>query len=278
MKLVKQLLLLPLISAALSSCIIYSGGHNYNDSTPAKAVSSKGSAVLGGKLYTSAWIQRSAEYKALCQQAYNIAQDRLDVALAKNKSGKPLAIVTDIDETILDNTPNSVHQALRGQDYTDKSWDQWCDMASAIALKGALDFFKYAHDRGVAIFYISNRNEKNRAGTIKNLRNLGFPSAEDSHLILRSTTSDKSARREVVSKNYDIVLLIGDNLGDFDHLYDSSDESIRERGVEAQKALFGRKFIMLPNPNYGTWEKAMNNGYPSLEDREVILKRMLKTY
>lgn len=235
-------------------------------------------ATLGGKLFTSAWIQRSAEYKALCHQAYNIAGDRLELALAKHRGGKPLAIVTDIDETIVDNTPNAVHQALRGEDYTDTSWNEWCDRAEALPLAGARDFFVRADKAGVKIFYVSNRNEINRSGTIKNLRRLGFPQAEDSQLLLRSSTSDKTARRNQVLEEYDIVLLLGDNLGDFEHIFDSSSESVRDEATERLRNEFGRKFIVLPNPNYGTWEKAMNGGYPKLEVKDKKLRTMLRTY
>lgn len=235
------------------------------------------SPTLGGKLFTSAWIQRSAEYQALCQQSYALATLRLDEALA-HKGSKPLAIVTDIDETILDNSPNSVYQALRGEDYTDKSWDEWCDRAEAIALAGSLDFFRYADSRGVKIYYISNRNEQNRKGTLKNLSDLGFPQVKDEQLLLRSTTSDKTERRSLVAKDYDICLFLGDNLGDFDHIYDSSKESERHEGFLRDKAEFGKRFIVLPNPNYGTWEKAMNGGYPPLAEKDHKLKTILKSY
>ncbi len=69
--------------------------------------------TIGGKLFTSAWMQRSAEYQALCLQAYNIATERLDRAVdlnSRSEAPKKLAVITDIDETFLDNSPNSVHQ------------------------------------------------------------------------------------------------------------------------------------------------------------------------
>lgn len=235
------------------------------------------SPTLGGKLFTSAWIQRSAEYKALCEQSYALAKLRLDEAL-RNKGSKPLAIVSDIDETILDNSPNSVHQALKGEDYNDRSWDEWCDRAEAIAMEGAAEFFRYADSRGVHIFYISNRNERNRIGTIKNLRAYGFPQVVDEQILLRTTTSDKTERRRTVANQYDLVLLLGDNLGDFEHIFDSSKEEERNEGFKIWKHEFGKRFIVLPNPNYGTWEKAMNNGYPSLKEKDLKLKTILKTY
>lgn len=237
------------------------------------------SLTLGGKLFTSAWIQRSAEYRALCLQAYNIATLRLENILKEHKGGRPLAIVTDIDETILDNSPNSVHQALKGEDYTDESWNEWCQRAEADTLPGAVEFFNLAAKAGVEIFYVSNRYEENRAGTLENLRKFGFPMADDAHLLLRTAeTGDKTARRSLVLEKYDIALLLGDNLGDFDHLFDSSDEAVRRDAVTSFAQDFGKRFIVLPNPNYGTWEKAMNGGYPALPTKDSILRTSLKTY
>lgn len=237
------------------------------------------SSTLGGKLFTSAWIQRSAEYQALCYQAYNIATERLEHHISEpNFKNERWAIVTDIDETILDNTPNAVHQALKGEDYTDVSWDEWCNMAQADTLCGAREFFRRADIAGVAIFYISNRSEANRKGTLKNLELYGFPQVTSDHLLLRTSTSDKTERRMHVLKNYKIMMLIGDNLGDFDHVFDSSNEAERNQGIKRVANEFGKRFIVLPNPNYGTWEKAMNGGYPELEVKDKMLPNLLKKY
>lgn len=259
----------------LSSCVVVSssGTKNYVQSNKQGM-----SPTLGGKLFTSAWMQRSAEYQALSQQSYNWAKIRLDEALSQ-PTVKDLAIITDIDETILDNSPNSVHQALKGEDYTDKSWDEWCERAEAVPMAGALDFFRYADSKGVKIFYVSNRSEANRRGTIRNLRNLGFPQVQDEQLLLRTSTSDKTARRTAVAEYYNVALLLGDNLGDFEHIFDSSNETERMQGVNHWRSEFGKRFIVLPNPNYGTWEKAMNGGYPALPVKDDKLrKQLLKTY
>lgn len=236
-----------------------------------------GQQTIGGKLYTAAWIQRSAEYKALCLQAYNIATERID-ALTSKAHTKPLAIVTDIDETIVDNSPNCVHNALKGEDYSGKSWHEWCERAEALPLEGAVAFFNHAAQKGVTVFYISNRDHQDRKGTLENLRKAGFPFADDAHLMTRDNTSDKQARRDAVLEKYDIVMLLGDNLGDFESIFDSSNETVRNEAVKKFSNEFGNKFIVLPNPNYGTWEKAMNGGYPSLKVRDEKLHNQLRTY
>lgn len=239
------------------------------------------SPTLGGKLYTSSWIQRSAEYKALCLQAYNIATwrvDQLAAEAARNGTSMPMAIVTDIDETILDNTPNSVYQALRGKDFNAESWSRWCEMAKADTLSGALAFFQHAADKGFVVFYLTNRTEEDRAGTIRNLQAFGFPYADQEHLIMRQETSNKEPRREALREKYNIVLLLGDNLGDFEHVFDSGDEATRNEALETYRKEFGNRFIMLPNPNYGTWEKAMNGGNPSLSAKDSVLLNTLKSH
>lgn len=281
MKFAKHLFLAFIATVSLNSCflLVYTTENGRDISLKSISTSKKNeSPTLGGKLFTSAWIQRSAEYKALCYQAYNVAKMRIDEELA-SKPNRPLAVITDIDETILDNTPNAVHQALKGKDYDDKSWDEWCDMADAVPLAGALDFFNYAKSKGVEVFYVSNRNEANRKGTLENLKKLGFPNADAEHLFLRDGSSDKTKRRKKIEQYYNVVLYLGDNLGDFLNKYDSSSEEVRDNGVLYDKDKFGKDFIVLPNPNYGTWEKAMNGGYPDLSTKDDLLKKkLLKTY
>lgn len=236
--------------------------------------------VVGGKLYTAVWMQRAAEYKAQCEQIYNIARLRVNEYLSQNNSQKPLAIITDIDETFLNNSPYAVHQALQGKDYTPDSWLDWTSRANADTLCGALDFFKYAAGKGIAIFYITNRGEKERAGTLENLQKFGFPDADNKHLLLSKGLSGKEDRRLDVEKNYDIVLLLGDNLGDFSALFDKKSEQERSKNVLNNKDEFGKRFIIFPNPNYGDWENAMyeyNYNY-SLPQRDSIFKTDAQSY
>lgn len=257
---------LTVLSLLLSGCIVSNVSRHCEPTT-------QGAVLIGGKLYTSAWIQHSAEYKALCQQAYNIATDRvLEATRSPLAPGaKPWVVVTDIDETILDNTPNAVHLALRGKEFTSEAWNKWCELAEADTLMGALDFFCLAQDRGVEIFYVSNRDPESRAATLANLQKFGFPQADEEHLLLREKTSDKSARREKILSKYNILLFLGDNLGDFDHIFDSLNAKDRKEAVQKFKSEFGKKFIVLPNPNYGTWERVLLHEAPSNAEKEHLL-------
>jgi len=220
--------------------------------------------VADGKLWSSAYQQKAAEYKALCFQAYNMAHLQADMALLKNKSKskiktKPLAIVTDIDETVLDNSPNSVHQALQGKDYEPAAWAEWTAMAKADTVPGAPSFLKYAASKGITIFYITNRAESERAATLKNLQLYDFPNADNAHLILHQdgTPSSKETRRQEVSKTHNIIMLMGDNLADFSAMFDKKTTDERNQTTREHSALFGKTFIVIPNANYGDWESSI---------------------
>ncbi len=231
------------------------------------------SLQVDGKIYAAFYQQRAAEYQALSQQAYNIARLRLDEAIA-NKGNKPLAIVTDIDETFLDNSYYAVEMAKQGKVWTQDSWANWTSKGVATPLAGSLEFFQYAASQGVQIFYITNRYEVERPGTLANLVKYNYPLQSPQHLILRSKESSKENRRQAVSKDYEITMLLGDSLTDFSSLFDNhKSEKERAEAVETLKKEFGKKFIVLPNVGYGDWEAAIFNYKYDLtqEQRDSIL-------
>jgi len=235
------------------------------------------STVNNGKVWASLWQQRSAEYRALCFQAYNVAKLRLDEAL-KQPGSKPLAVVTDIDETVLDNSPYDAQRAINNQEYDAATWKQWTAKAACDTVAGAPSFFKYAASKGVSVFYITNRDEDERAGTTKNLQHYNMPNADQEHIILKSGSSSKESRRLQVLSKYNIVLLCGDNLADFDKLYDNHPtESSRNTTTTQLTNQFGNKYIVLPNSSYGDWEGALfnfNYGLTPAQKDSVIKARM----
>jgi len=215
------------------------------------------SITNGGKTWALAYQQRAAEYKALCFQAYNIARLRLDEAI-KHKGKKPLAVVTDIDETLLDNSPYDAERAINNQSFDLKAWKQWTAKGIADTVTGAPSFFKYAASKGVAVFYITNRDEDERDGTAKNLKLYNLPYVDATHLIFKQSASSKEDRRKKVLAKYNIALLCGDNLPDFDALYDDQpSEESRNATTEKLKKQFGNKYIIIPNPSYGDFENAL---------------------
>jgi 5'-nucleotidase (lipoprotein e(P4) family) len=231
-----------------------------------------------GKAWALLWQQQAAEYKALCFQAYNIAKLRVDEAV-KQPTAKPFAIVTDIDETLLDNSPYDAKRAINNQDFTSATWKQWTAKGIADTVPGAPAFFKYAASKGIEVFYITNRDEDERAGTLKNLSRYNFPNADDGHLLLKGSSSSKESRRQNVLKTHDIILLCGDNLADFDALYDNK-PSVQNRAEATEKLMqqFGNRYIVLPNPSYGDFEGAWFNFNYKLSpaQKDSVIKSNIK--
>jgi 5'-nucleotidase (lipoprotein e(P4) family) len=211
-------------------------------------------------LQSTLFVQQAAEYDALCYQAYEVARQRL-LNIINSGVEKP-AVVLDLDETVLDNSPYTAWQITSNQTFTPETWAKWVDLAEAEAVPGAAAFLHFADSLGAAIFYISNRDENQLDATILNMKKLRLPQSTPSQFLLKQATSDKSSRREAVkSRGHDIVMLIGDNLGDFSEKWDKpATTEDRKSDVSAQRSAFGNTFIVLPNPVYGTWEGAMQ-GY-----------------
>ena len=240
---------------------------------------SQGSLVIDGKLWSSLFQQRAAEYDALCLQAFNLAKLRVEQTIGQ-QTLRPRAIITDIDETFLDNSPYAVKRGLTGKDYDASSWRDWTGRGIADTLTGALDFFHYAAKNGFTIYYITNRDEEEREGTLKNLQHFKFPFADNDHLIMRQSVSSKESRRMDVAKKFEIFMLLGDNLADFHAAFDKRSTEERAEQVQAFKELFGQKFIVLPNPVYGGWEDAIyqNKREWTEGQKDSLIKAAMKSY
>lgn len=214
------------------------------------------------------WYQKSAEMRACYYQSFNLAKLQLKMNFDNYSGEKPPAVVLDIDETILDNSPFQVHLIRTGQSYNSKLWKEWTDQKNAKALPGAVEFTKFAQKLGVEVIYISNRKVDALGETIENMKAYDFPNADTSFVMLKKETSDKTARREKVKESYDILLYIGDNLTDFTEGYAERDNDLGFALVDEDKELFGTKYIVLPNPMYGNWEGAIYDGDYSLSATE----------
>ncbi|MBK9768889.1 MAG: 5'-nucleotidase, lipoprotein e(P4) family [Chloracidobacterium sp.] len=208
---------------------------------------------VGGTLY----MQKAAEYRSLAYQAFNIARLRFDATLEKKNVKKlpkaerkmPRAIVVDIDETILDNSPAQAYSIANNAPFNLKDWYAWGD-----------------------IFYVSNRDGVQKPATIDNLKKVGLTDIADDNVILRASESGKEARRTAIAKTFRIVMLMGDNLDDFSNVFEK--KSIADRFAETDKARdqFGDRFIVLPNAMYGTWENAIYD-YGRLTEAQKAEKR-----
>ena len=233
------------------------------------------------KIQAQVWTQNSAEYRALCYQAFNAAKMNLDALFFFEKEyDKPLAIIADVDETVLDNSPYDGKLILNNTTYNRESWVKWGNLEIANAIPGSLEFLIYASEKNVEIFYISNRYSEQLEATVNNLKKLGFPDAKESNVLLRGDTRSKSERRKSVSDNYEIIMLIGDNLSDFNDEFEIKLYNERSDQTDKLKNEFGTKLIVLPNPNYGDWESNGLFGGKSFDNfqKDSIRKSKIKSY
>ncbi len=211
------------------------------------------------------FMQKAGEYRALAYQAFNVARMQLDAdfekknlkKLPKAERKRARAVVVDVDETVLDNSPHQAFIVINQMPFTPDVWTQWVNQRKAKAIPGAAEFLTYASQKGVKVFYVTNRDEIHRQATIDNLKQTGFPDASDETVLVRATESGKEARRQKIMEKYRIVLLVGDNLNDLSSQFER--KSVPDRFVEVDKTreMFGRKFIVLPNVMYGDWESAI---------------------
>jgi 5'-nucleotidase (lipoprotein e(P4) family) len=220
-------------------------------------------AGCSSNLLTSAvaWRQTAAEFEALYYQGFNIARLQLDRALQAHKPGdRPLAIISDVDDTVLGS--NSYWGYMINADkefFDDVAWDKWVAQNGPVATPGALDFLNYAQSRGVEIFYVTNRDqgEKTYEYALANLRHNKLPFADEKHLTVSRESSNKEPRQTEIAKDFDVVLMLGDNLNDFKRKYYVADVKQRLSLMNEDKEQFGRKFILFPNPTDGHWLKAI---------------------
>jgi len=198
------------------------------------------------------WQKNAAEYHALCIQAYNLAKMKVDQALVTN-SEKPLAIIADIDETVLNNLPYNEMLIEKNTTFTQENWAAWVYEKTALPIPGALEFYTYADSLGIEIIYVSNRKVENYEPTKANLISAGFPFDDDTIMLLRDKDGNKEARRNQLT-NFNIALILGDNLADFDARFYNQSNEVRIERLNDTSALLGEKFILIPNLIYGSWE------------------------
>ena len=231
--------------------------------------------------------QTAAERLAGSLQTFRSAKQALDNALADSSwsalpgqdvQGKRPAIIVDVDETVLDNTAYEARMILDGTKYPE-GWVNWGKEAVATEVPGAKDFLNYADSKGVTIFYVTNRVIELKESTKKNLTKLDIPWDQDIDTVLmrgeNNWDSNKEPRRELIGEKYRVLLMVGDNLGDF---VDSKDNNLspeqRKEIVRAYSDYWGSKWFMIQNIAYGDWEGALYNFDYSLSPDEVNNARL----
>lgn len=233
--------------------------------------------------------QLSAEVRGLQQQAYDLAKIRLDEKLEKRDSyTKPLAIISDIDATLMDDATYMADIVLRDGHWDNGPWDYYYDAVGSTGcnpLPGAVEFCQYVASQGVEVFYITNRDWDQLDRTVEQLKRQGFPNADEAHIQVMNTegSSNKTERRENVLKTHEVLLYMGDNIGDF------TADFIRENGpvfrsdmaiADDYKDRWGSDWIVFPNATYGDYVGAVwyNDKESNASQRAEKIRELLDYY
>ncbi len=231
-------------------------------------------------LNATLWTQTAIEHDLVYREVYLLAEEKLLKALTDpawealpkgersgDTKGLSPAVIVDIDETVLDNSPFQARLIRDNAGFNEIAWRVWCEQHAAHALPGALEFAKFAAAHSVTMIYISNRAQTLAAVTQQNLKEQGFPLAENEATVFAAESptpgcaeksGEKGCRRKLVAQKHRILLMFGDQLGDF---VDGSQTTVAARRTLADnyKDWFGERWFALPNPTYGVWETAVTS-------------------
>jgi len=235
-----------------------------------------------------AWVDSAAEYDALTLQAYQSATRHLDELIADKHStalpgqegvaGLPTAVILDVDETSLSNVDFQIH--IEGN-FSHEAFDYWQQNNPARRIEGAPEFFRTAREKGVTVFFITNRPCHERdfapgpcpqeAITLKNLAEAGIETDAE-HLMLVGErpewNREKRFRQELVARDYRVIMLIGDDLGDFLPCIRAkpvapcppSNADDRTAMTLQYSEYWGVRWHILPNPMHGSWSSFISGG------------------
>lgn len=199
--------------------------------------------------------QQSAEIDALQRQGYALATAKLQQKIAAHPDADNLAIMTDLDETVIDNSALLVRDMQACHDFTGwDTWKVWEREGHPRLIPGARAFLNYADSQGVKIFYVSDRYEENKAKTLETLQSLRLPQINDAQVRLLGPS--KGDRRAAIQRDHELILQLGDSLADFSSDFHHANLDEQHRLVSEGDAHFGDDWIMFPNASYGSWSDA----------------------
>lgn len=229
------------------------------------------------------WTENSAEYRAVSRQVYRAASVALPgmindeswtaIPYQTGAEDLPPAIIMDIDQTVV----NGVDFQLGHEPpFTTEKFDSWNASHVATAVPGAPEFVKLARASGVEVFFLTNRfcrstTEASCAEkpiTVQDLNEAGIP-AVDGNVTLAGERpdwgSEKKVRRDYIAEYYRVIMLFGDDLGDFIPCVRSTPVAPCTTGgtianrlalTNEHDAYWGAGWYILPNPMYGSWASA----------------------
>ncbi|NIL95230.1 MAG: hypothetical protein GTO71_12525 [Woeseiaceae bacterium] len=227
------------------------------------------------------WVNHAAEYSAITMQVYQAAERDLPSLVADDSwsamPGHPVdpalppAVILDVDETTIS---NAKFQIAFERPMEQWKLEKWNDEHISDPVPGVVRFVNAAQAAGVTVFFVTNRPCDNRDNgpdpcpqkkdTVRDIGELGISTDEDHVLLAGENGWDRAkiARRKFVAETHRVIMIFGDDLGDFApcvriSLYGpctapASKES-RAQLVWEHQELWGRGWYILPGPMHGSW-------------------------
>ena len=228
------------------------------------------------------WVKNSADYAALTRQIYGVAQRDLERFIADpswsalpgqtNAESLPPAVILDVDETVINNVD---FQVVFERPFTDRQLEMWDRQHEAKPVPGVVEFIMAAHEAGVTTFFVTNRPcEKypdeddacpQKQTVIDGIRELGLavePEFVSLALERPEWKGEKLIRRQLIARDYRIIMLIGDDFSDFvpcarKSVYapctQGATRASRAADVRKYEEYWGNGWYILPGPMHGSW-------------------------
>lgn len=234
------------------------------------------------KDFGHAWVKHSADYAALTRQVYAVATRDLE-RFANDTSWSalpgqsdaahlPPAVILDVDETVINNVD---FQFAHERPFTDRQLDTWDRAHTAEPVPGVVEFVAAARDAGVAVFFMTNRPCEQYDGAedpcpqkqtvVDGIRELGIP-VEPEFVMLAlerpGWTGEKFVRRQLIGRDYRVIMLIGDDFADFvacarnsyfPPCTEPATRASRRADLDRYGHYFGNGWYILPGPMHGSW-------------------------